>query len=281
MENSLPNFIIPGGIRCGTSWMAHNLALHPQIYMPRKKEAHFFDRYSRYEEGIAYYRSLYRDWNGEPVVGDNTPNYLSNLYSKNDIPAMIREYLPEVRFVVLLRNPSERIISQYWHARSKWPENKALTFIEKIEKTPAFVREGFYAEHIRHYLEYFPMERFYFTLFEDIIARPDDLLKGVFAFLGVDADFSSPLAGTRINSAYSKKHEGKNWILWYLHRAAFKLGWYSLARRFESLNYEQKEQFSLETRRWLVEEVYYQPNLELQALIGKDLSHWNRLPGEE
>jgi hypothetical protein len=274
----LPNFVILGGIRCGTSWLNANLSLHPEIFLPSKKETHFFDRHTSVDgDGFKAYKALYANWKGEAAVGDSTPNYLSNLYSEHNIPAMIKNVLPEVRFIISIRNPASRVVSQYWHARSKWPEYKNMTFTELVESKPAFLQEGFYLKHIRQYLEYFPRENFHIVLFDEIRSDPQNTLQNVYKFLGVDKNFSSPLAATRINSAYSKKHEGKSWLLWYLHRGFFKLGFYKLSTVFEKWNYDTKPAIAPEVKRWLVEQVYADRNRELQEWLGRDLSNWNTL----
>jgi hypothetical protein len=79
----------------------------------------------------------------------------------------------------------------------------------------------------------------------------------------------------KINSAYSKKHEGKNWLLWYSHRLFFKLGMYNLACKFEELNRSPKPTLKPEIQRWLVEEVYLEKNLSLAEFLNVNLDHWN------
>lgn len=281
MKEILPNFVILGGIRCGSSWLSYNLKQHPQIYLPEKKETHFFDRTTSYEAGIDEYRAHYQAWQGQPAVGDSTPTYLGDSYTRNNVPEMIARHLTDARLIVSLRNPTERVISQYWHNRSKFPENKRYTFREKMEREPSFLREGMYAVHIRRYLQYFPLERFHFIFFDDIQDRPDQVLADVFRFLGVDENFHSPLAHTRINSAHSKKHEGRSMLLYYLFRGFFKLGWHKPAQALERANWVEKPPIDPATLHWLVEEVYQQPNRDLQDLLGRDLQTWNQPPGQK
>jgi len=71
-----PNFMLIGAQKCGTSWLAAMLRQHPDIFVPEKKELHFFNLKSNYARGIEWYRKQFDGWSGQKLVGDCTPNYL-------------------------------------------------------------------------------------------------------------------------------------------------------------------------------------------------------------
>lgn len=87
----LPNFIIPGAQKSGTTALRIYPAQHPDIYMV-SKEIHFFDNEENYREGIGWYEKFFNDWNGEEAVGEKTPDYLYNEYAPNRIYKYIRKY---------------------------------------------------------------------------------------------------------------------------------------------------------------------------------------------
>jgi hypothetical protein len=270
----LPNAIIAGCVRCGTTWLAANLRQHPGILFHKRKEVHFFDREENYSQGAGFYQSHFFNWNGQKIIVDASPTYFSNAYTTADLPARIHALIPETRFIVSLRNPVERLVSQYWHIRSKWPKNKQYSFEELLDRRPDIVREGMYIEHFENYLRYFQREQFHVVLFDQIQTEPKQVLVGICDFLQIDPEIDFSLLEDRINSAYSKKHEGKSWAYWYLHRAAFKLGWYRSAAFFERLNYSPKPDIAEDTRRWLQEKVYGESIRRLEQFLASDLSAW-------
>ncbi len=105
----LPDFIILGAQRAGTSSLYYYLSQHPQILPAVRKELHFFD--DHYRRGLGWYRSQFptRGARGT-ITGEATPYYLSHPHA----PARIQRLLPQARLIVLLRNPVERAISHYF-----------------------------------------------------------------------------------------------------------------------------------------------------------------------
>ena len=109
-EVKLPNFLIVGCQKCGTSSLHHYLANHPSVWSPEKKELHFFDYY--YDYGEPFYKRFFRDHpdNIESLlVGEATPEYIFHPYSGE----RISKVLPDVKAIVLLRNPIERAFSAW------------------------------------------------------------------------------------------------------------------------------------------------------------------------
>jgi len=70
-----PNYLVIGAQRCGTTWLAETLGQHPDIYVPRPKEIHFFNHSENYAKGIDWYRSRFPGYEGQRAVGEFTPNY--------------------------------------------------------------------------------------------------------------------------------------------------------------------------------------------------------------
>ncbi|MBA3731354.1 MAG: sulfotransferase domain-containing protein, partial [Gammaproteobacteria bacterium] len=106
----LPNFLIIGASRCGTTWMANNIKSHPDVFMPPKKELHFFD--ASFDKGWDYYASFFPDKKCARyrAIGEATPAYLY----MPQVARLIKSRLPDVKMIVSLRNPIDRAYSQYW-----------------------------------------------------------------------------------------------------------------------------------------------------------------------
>lgn len=267
----LPNFLIIGAPRAGTTWIAKNIGEHPDIYMPKDKEMHFFDRH--YDKGIEHYETFFPDTTTCTAVGEATPEYLY----MPDMPARIKQHLPDVKLIASLRNPTDRVYSRFWHAKARFAENKDVSFEEKIAAKPVFLEEGFYYDHLMRYLELYPRENLLVLLFEEIKTDPLGFLKKVYEFLEVDTDFKPPVADQKVNSAAIKGSLAKSRMLGYVYKGLMSMNIAAPAKFIERINEGTIPEMNPETRKHLVNEVYREKNLQLAELIGQDLSAWNRI----
>ncbi|WP_020529662.1 sulfotransferase domain-containing protein [Flexithrix dorotheae] len=271
MPEHLPNFIIIGSPRAGTTWIDNNIRCHPEIFMPKKKELHFFDR--DFEKGLAYYHSYFDTVTNEKVIGEATPSYLH----KPGIAQKIYDTLgKDIKIIVSLRHPVDRLYSRYWNAKSKFNENKNLTFEEKIKSKQEFISEGLYASHLKKYYELFPAENILVLLFDDLEEDPAKFLKKIYQFLKVDESYIAPLTNGKINAASSKPKLGKSILLNYSSRFFRKIHLYTLSQTLEKLNQKKLPKMDPKTRSWLIDEVYKESNNELEVLLGRNLDSWKK-----
>ncbi len=207
----LPDFLIIGTQRGGTTSLYHYLEAYPSIKPASTKELHFFDR--RFEKGLSWYRGHFptkiekyyaQHIHGRAfVTGEASPSYLLHPH----VPKRVAQALPQVKLIVLLRNPVDRAYSQYYHAIGLGYET--LTFEEAIkseEKRTAREREkileneyyeshaykhlsylsrGIYVDQLQVWMDLFPREQFLILKSEDFYANPATALKQVLVFLGV------------------------------------------------------------------------------------------------
>lgn len=267
----LPNFLIIGAPRAGTTWIQKNLIQHPEVFMPSKKEIHFFDRF--YEEGIGFYEKYFEGVTDQKAIGEATPAYLH----REPVAQRIYEHLGPVKMIVTLRNPVDRLYSRYWNSRGKFIENKGLSFEEKIMAKPEFIEEGFYAEHLNRYLDIFPKENILVMFFDDIKKDSVGFLREIFEFIGVDPNYDSSLADQRVNTSDSKKLLVKSKPLYYVSKATRKLYLDSLATKLEDMNRATLPPMTKETRKWLIDNYYRDKNEALANLLDRDLSTWNKV----
>jgi hypothetical protein len=197
----LPNFLIIGAARSGTTSLYSALRTHPDVYLPRHKrpEPHFFLKQAEFTNGLGYYEDRYfADWNGQHAVGEASTSYLLG----EKVPARVADALPEVKLICVLRNPIDRAFSGYWHTVASGletlPFDQALaeeaSRRRELAGTPlgeiapfAYVERGLYHEQLVRWLEVFPRSRIQIILFEDLVGDSQRVLHGLAGFLGIPA----------------------------------------------------------------------------------------------
>ena len=209
-QRSVPDFIIIGAQKCGTTSLFHYLAQHPQLAPSWRKEVHYFDgglQESRdnYARGPGWYRSnfpLRARLDADQRVFEASPFYIFHPLAAQRIAKM----LPDTRLVLMLRNPSERAISHYFHQQRKGRETLpiAQALAREDERLAlagthwnhpnfrhySYKRRGHYAEQINRYLDHFPREHLLVINSERFFAEPQASLAQVYDFVGVDTDFT-------------------------------------------------------------------------------------------
>ena len=269
----LPNFLIIGAPRAGTTWIHTNLRLHPDVCMAQRKEVNFFDQH--YDLGIDWYKAQFGHYRGEAAIGEASPDYLHGQWSENDIPALIYTELPSVKLIACLRNPVDRAFSRYLNALAKRDYNLAFNFEQKLVDRPEFIREGFYYDHLQRFLRWFPRDQLLVVLFDDLRGDPRGFMRQIYEFIGVDSSFYAGIENVRINAAAGKRNLAKSRAAWYLSRALSRARFYKASDWVRRFNAAEVPALSDNMRTQLVE-IYKEKNLLLQEMIQRDLSHWNR-----
>ena len=148
----LPDFLIIGAQRSGTSTLYQTVARHPDVRGAFRKEVHYFDTY--YDRGLNWYRANF-PFNG--FTGESSPSYLVH----PDVPARVKAVLPDVKLIAILRNPVERAYSAY--NRNVRRQRESRPFAEAIAGGPtlefAYLERGLYAEQIERWLQHFRREQ--------------------------------------------------------------------------------------------------------------------------
>lgn len=266
----LPNFIVIGASRCGTQWIHDNLELHPEIYLPTElQELHFFSKY--YDEGMENYTRFFENHNNQKAVGEVTPDYIFSV----DAAKRIKKHIPNVKLIVSLRNPTDRLYSMYWILKGKYKENENLSFEEKLEKNPELIKQGFYCDLLIPYIELFGKENIHILQFDQIKNDPSNFLKSIYRFLEIEENFVSPYRNTKINRATFRKFTGKSPILYFLWRILKKFKLNQLAYKVEKWNSISVPEIDSKTRKKLVD-TYKPKNNELSSLLDMDFSYWNK-----
>ncbi|MEX0719992.1 MAG: sulfotransferase domain-containing protein [Balneolaceae bacterium] len=161
----LPDFIIVGTMKSGTSTLGHYLRQHKNIFMP-KDEVYFFDATGgykdRWEKGIDWYREQFKDADENQIVGEKTPTYCYLV----EVPERIYELLPEVKLIWIFRKPFDRAYSNYWHAVRNGGEKESFEYAEEDEQDRikeniwnGYLQRSNYIKQVENYLKYFSLDQ--------------------------------------------------------------------------------------------------------------------------
>jgi hypothetical protein len=192
----LPDWLIIGAMKSGTTSLATYLRDHPGCFVAPEKEVHFFDYEYRWASGPDWYRQRFSGATSAVLAGEATPSYMH----RPEVPARIASVVPGAKLVAILRNPVDRAYSQYWHHRREGREERA--FVDAVEDPGDFdyLGRGRYLEQLERVCEHFPREQLLVTLFDDLEARPRDTFVEVCRFLGLDETVIPSSVGEARNS---------------------------------------------------------------------------------
>lgn len=195
----VPDFLVVGSMKCGTTSLHHYLSCHPQVWMARPKELCFFvggpsreandPPWGNWWRGEAWYRGHFRT--DRRVCGEVSPAYVGAAW-RSAAAERMHHLLPDARLVLLVREPMERLRSHYLMRRQDASVG-TTTFAEYVAD-PAHADDVAYSDYgsqIAGLLERFPLESLLVVQSSDLDRRRDETLSRVFAFLGVESDHRS------------------------------------------------------------------------------------------
>jgi hypothetical protein len=215
----VPDFLIIGAQKAGTSSLYYYLSQHPGLLLPAIKELHFFDL--NYSRGLDWYLKQFPEVHPETsiITGEASPYYLYHPLAAE----RIARHCPDVKLIIMLRNPADRAFSHYMMQKTGNIEPSA-TFEEAILLEPgrlkdevdkmladtsyyslnhqkfSYLDRGFYSIQILHWMKYFASEQFLLIRSEDFFHYPAGELTSVFDFLGINHVLPSDLKPVNTNS---------------------------------------------------------------------------------
>lgn len=177
----LPDFVILGAMKCGTSTLHEQLALRSGVFMSTPKEPNFFSDDAQWARGLDWYRALFDGARPDQLCGESSTHY-TKLPTHPRAAERLHAHVPEARLVYVMRDPLSRIVSQYQH---EWSQREVEPgFVRALERHERFVAYSEYARQLEPYLAAWGTERVLPLAFERMLAHPDDVLREVCAFLG-------------------------------------------------------------------------------------------------
>lgn len=246
----LVNFLIVGAQKGGTTALAKFLSTHPQICLAPIKEVHFFDYDQNYfgngepwlgvPKTLAHpkpqtlnptpqdrYHRFFPNYDRQLAIGEATPIYMYLPW----IAERIKAYNPNMKLIILLRNPLDRAYSHYQMERARGWEWLPFAIAIRIEalrlylakrdssersslRTHSYCDRGFYARQIRNLQRYFPKEQMLILLNEDLQNSHSQTLQRVYQFLGVDSKVDIPVQERVLSGEYQPMSQrDRNYLL--------------------------------------------------------------------
>lgn len=297
----MPNFLVIGAAKAGTTSLYKYLEQHPDLYMSSFKEPGFFafegekpvlngpgaqkwvDRWVTTD--LFSYQQLFKEYTGQKAIGEASSYYL---YYHDKVPFTIKKYVPNVKLIVILRDPVDRAFSNYvWAVRDR--AEPIADFSEALSAENGrildnwgvkwrYLDQGFYCRQLQPYYERFNRDRIKVCLYEDLISNPVGLIQDIFSFLDIDNTFVPDISRKHNKSLLPRN---KAWHQFLTKPNAVK----SLLKPFLPVELRQylqktataknlfKPQLTPGIRQKLVKQ-YREDILQLQDLIDRDLSSW-------
>lgn len=297
---TLPNFLIFGAPKSGTTSVYFYIKQHPQVFMsPRKEPDYFILEERRKRTGAPLkkkipklpveteeeYISLFKEATNERAIGEASIHYLV----VPEAAARIKAKIPKVKLIAVLRNPVERAFSNYVHLIREGTET-SKSFAEALAQEETRKRNnygpfwqykgnGFYYRHLKTYFDSFDSNQIKIFLYEDIQFRIKGVLMEIFKFLEIDENFipntmlKYNISGIPRSQTIHDFLNYPNLIKKTLKHLLPKEFRNKLIKQLTNLNLHKKPSFPEELRNKLIE-TYREDILQLQGLIKRDLSGW-------
>ncbi|WP_022683573.1 sulfotransferase family protein [Sphingobium bisphenolivorans] len=196
MTDRKPRFIVIGAVKGATTWIAHQLRSHPQLWLPRG-EPHFFS--SEYERGAQWYASLFDPAPEGRMLGEKSADYLAHPHAAARMAAM----LPDARLIVQLRDPVQRAYSDYCMLyRRGTVSGDPHKYLQGGEAGQSrFLSGGLYGAHLSRFLRYFAREQIQVILYESLRHSPEQVIAEVCTHIGVPVHIAPDKAASRRNDS--------------------------------------------------------------------------------
>lgn len=187
------NLLIIGTQKAGTTSLFNYLKQHPDLYFSEIKEVTYFVNDEHYKKGEAYYHSAFYKYKGQKVVAGA---YVHMLPCKK-AAERVKAYNPEMKFIVMLRDPVKRAYSAFHYALDNGWETETKNFKEAFELEKerlcsptinydlTYFYNGLYHQHLTEWFNYFGKDRFLLLRDTDLKNNPAETLTSIFRFLGI------------------------------------------------------------------------------------------------
>jgi sulfotransferase family protein len=202
----LPNLIVIGAMKSATSSLHYYLGLHPAIQMSKKKELDYFILEKNWDKGSPWYESHFSA--EANIIGESSPNYTKFPWFKG-VPQRMHATVPDAKLIYILRDPIDRILSEYVHIRNNGGEKRTFEAIVSQTVNNWYIDNSKYFMQIEQYLEFFPKSQILILSSENLGLDAQQTMETVFRFLGVEESFSTSNFSQRLHKSGNKGAKNK------------------------------------------------------------------------
>ncbi len=272
----LPDFIIGGAPKCGTTSLFQYLGQHPEVYTSTPKEPHFFAGGWQEEMSREEYEKLFEEKGPQQKAGEGSTWYLN--YADESAPK-IAKIIPQVRLIFLVRNPVDRDYSDYWFHLQRGSIPLRKSFSHYVSRFDHWIFDGSksYISGLKAFYSHFREDQILVLLTADLRENCDEVLRRVCSHIGVTVDYSFDLKNRHNVTKYPLSVQLCRWI----GRIAPGLSKWTAAKKWFrglrsrllfSTGAEKPSMRDADRRRLAAR--YKEEIEELEDLIGRDLSQW-------
>lgn len=282
-----PSFLFIGASKSGSSWFFEILREHPNVFVPANKATFFFSNY--HARGVAWYEAFFAKAPRASVIGEVCHDYLLS----PEALRRIRAYRPDMRLVCCLRNPYARALSSWRFFRRNGMDQPTLA--AQSERDPSVFEQGYYATQLSTLYSIFPKDQVIIFFFEELSAAPQNVVRRLYQFIGVEPDFRPPSLHKRVNVNAKPRLRLAARLVQYIHQQSWKHSHYLSnligrikqirpIRRFVRVTLYKETESSSDWREHIrdfpdgIVSRYESEISELERMLGKDLAGWRAPP---
>ncbi len=284
MTNKKITFICVGAQKAGTTSLHNILKQHSEIFLPKKKEIPFFHDEDKFQKGIDWWlKENYHNVKHEKAIGVINPEYL---FFPKACERIYKHLGPDIKIIIILRNPVERAYSHYMMNIRRGIENlsfedalseeKNRITLSDYKKNYSYISRSLYSDQIKRFLKTFQKENFLFLSFEnDIIENRDLTLKKIEDFLeinheNINVNIKSNDAKESIYPSINKIIFGKNKIVKFVANILFsKKMKHNIASKIYNFNIKpnSRRKFETQTKKRLMKKYFQKDFSETKKLL--------------
>jgi hypothetical protein len=188
VAGALPNLIVIGAQKCGTSVLHYYLGLHPEVSMSKPKELNFFIDERNWSRGTDWYKAHFDP--DAHVRGEASPNYTA--YPQHEgVPERMHSIVPDAKLIYMVRDPLERIAAHWVHNYAKRREKGTLAET-LLHPNTSYVTRSKYGMQLERFLAHYPKEQILVMQQSELRHQRMETLRRVFAFCEIDPDYTHP-----------------------------------------------------------------------------------------
>lgn len=301
-NEQLPQFLVIGAGKSGTTSLDQYFSQHPQVFMARKEPCYFSlknielindpndkEMIHHYPNGVNKfedYLHLFNNAKEGQIKGEVSPIYLNS-----DIaPVEIKKTLPNAKLIAILRHPAERLYSRYLHLANEFRAPNIDDLFDLASKwhwRNDLVKEGYYGKNLQRFYDIFEDNQIKVILFEDFRSSPQEVMSSLYSFINVDLNFTPDMT-IEYNQSGFVKNRKIDWLLGrkgIINRSLKKVNSKFYAKlksnatvykgllKIRNKNIERPK-LSLDLKRKITHEFYIDDIKKLEQLLGRDLTTW-------